>query len=333
MDTTPGKNATTGDNTLGKRAIFPVLAGDLASTERRVPPNQIDIAMKVIDHVESMLGYWDRNLQCKFANAAYPVWYGRKREEILGISKKELLGPYFELVQPHILGVLDGKTQVFECDITLPDGSLRHTLTSYYPDILEGIVQGFTVQVTDVTRMKDLELELKAAKTQAELLATHDFLTGLPNRVLLMDRISAAMMHAERNGGLVGVIAIDIDGFKSVNDNYGHEVGDCVLKSIAHRMKSSIRATDTVTRLGGDEFLFLATDAENLEGLESAILRLQRGVQQPLDCCGINLTASISCGIAIFPSHGKTAAELLASADGALYEAKRQGKSRFVLAS
>jgi diguanylate cyclase (GGDEF)-like protein len=109
-------------------------------------------------------------------------------------------------------------------------------------------------------------------------------------------------------------------------------VGDCVLKKIASRMQSSIRATDTVTRLGGDEFLFLATGAEGLDGLEAAILRLQRAVQQALECDDITLNPTISAGIAVFPSHGKTPTDLLASADSALYQAKRQGKSCFVLA-
>jgi diguanylate cyclase (GGDEF)-like protein len=297
-----------------------------------VPQSQIDIAMKVIDHVESMLGYWDRNLRCLFVNAASQIWFGRTREEILAIDKAELLGPRFETVVLHIEGVLAGHAQAFEWEIVLPDGSVRHTLTFYYPDVIDGEVQGFSAEITDVTRMKNLEIELKEAKRQAEVLATHDFLTGLPNRVLLMDRISAAMTHAERDGGLVGVIAIDIDGFKIVNDTYGHDVGDCVLKKIAHRMKGAIRATDTVTRLGGDEFLFLATDAEGLDGLEAAILRLQRAVHQPLECDSVTLTPTISCGIAVYPSHGTNATELLASADTALYQAKRQGKSCFVLA-
>ncbi|MBB6144182.1 diguanylate cyclase (GGDEF)-like protein/PAS domain S-box-containing protein [Silvibacterium bohemicum] len=297
-----------------------------------MPQSQIDIAMKVIDRVDTMLGYWDRNLRCRFVNAAYPAWFGRTREEILKMTKKELLGPFFELEWPYISGVLSGQPQVFERDFTLPDGSIRHTIASYYPDIANGIVQGFSVQVTDVTPLKRLEIELQAAKKQAEMLATHDFLTGLPNRVLLMDRISAAMMRAEREGGVVGLVAIDIDEFKNVNDSYGHEAGDFVLKSIANRMKEAIRATDTVTRLGGDEFLLLAADAEGVPGIESAIARVQRAVNQPLEYNGIALTPSISCGAAIFPSNGKNPNELLVSADAALYQAKRQGKSCLVLA-
>jgi diguanylate cyclase (GGDEF)-like protein/PAS domain S-box-containing protein len=292
----------------------------------------IEIAFKVIDHVDAMLGYWDRDLRCKFANAAYQTWFGRSRQEMIGISMEDLLGPLFELNLPHIQAALRGEVQVFEREIPLPDGSVRHSLASYYPDISNGAVLGFSVQVADVTRMKRLEFELQEAKKQAELLATHDFLTGLPNRVLLIDRISAAITRADQQGGLVGVIAIDMDGFKAINDTYGHEVGDEVLKEIACRMKCAIRATDTVTRLGGDEFIFLATELDTIESLLSATDRLLIAVCQPIKLHGINLTPSLSCGIAIYPSHGSCAIELLARADGALYEAKRQGKSCVVLA-
>jgi diguanylate cyclase (GGDEF)-like protein/PAS domain S-box-containing protein len=308
------------------------MKGSLSPGGKPVRQMQHDIAMKVIDHVDSMLGYWDRDLRCRFVNAACPAWFGRSQQEILSLTKKELLGPLFDVHRPHIEGVLKGQVQVFEADITMPDGRVRHTLTSYYPDMSDGVVQGFSVQVADVTPMKNLELELLEAKKHAETLATHDFLTGLPNRVLLMDRIAAAMTHADRNGGVVGVIAIDIDGFKSVNDTHGHEVGDCVLKKIAQRMKESIRATDTVTRLGGDEFLFLATAAAGVADLEAAVLRVQHAVHRPLQCDGVTLTPTISSGIAVFPSHGRSATELLASADNALYQAKRQGKSCFVFA-
>ena len=297
-----------------------------------VSQRQIELAMKVINHVDTLLSYWDRDLRCQFVNDAYQVWFGRDREAILGMSKQDLLGSLFDAHLPRIHAVLDGQVQVFERDIRLPDGSIRHSLTSYFPDIVDGAVRGFSVQVTDVSRMKRLEFELQAAKRQAEMLATHDFLTGLPNRVLLMDRIQAATSHAERAGGIVGVIAIDIDEFKAVNDTYGHEAGDCVLKKIASRMTGAIRASDTVTRLGGDEFIFLATASEGIVGLESAVIRLQRAVHQPLQCAGITFLPSISCGIAVYPTHGRTANELLSSADAALYKAKREGKSRFVFA-
>lgn len=225
----------------------------------------VETAIKVMDHVDVLLGYWDRDLKCRFANAAYETWFGRSPHEILGICMKDLLGPLYDLNLPHIQGALDGKVQVFERDIPLPDGSTRHSLACYFPDISDGIVKGFSVQVTDVSRMKCLEIELQTAKIQAEGLATHDFLTGLPNRVLLMDRISAAISNAQSAENFAAVVAIDLDRFKTINDTYGHECGDTVLQELAVRMKQSLRDGETITRLGGDEFVFLATGFESVK--------------------------------------------------------------------
>jgi len=295
-----------------------------------MPQDLIDIAMKVVDNVDVMLGYWDRDLRCQFANAAYQVWFGKSRQELLGRSIQDLLGPLYELNRPYILAALDGKVQVFERAIPLPDGSIRHSLAAYYPDIVNGTVCGFTVQVTDVTRMKRLEIELQEAKNRAEVMATHDFLTGLPNRVLLMDRIAIAMARVRRRGGLFGIIAIDMDGFKAINDTYGHDRGDDVLREIARRMKAAIRSTDTISRLGGDEFMLLVNDVGTIDGLRSAIQHFLDAVCQPMQVGDLAMTPSLSCGVAVFPTNGTKEKELMSKADAALYEAKRRGKNRFV---
>ena len=295
-----------------------------------MPQDLIDIAMKVVDNVDVMLGYWDRDLRCRFANAAYQVWFGKSRQELLGSSIKDLLGPLYELNRPYILAALEGKTQVFEREIPLPDGSTRHSLAAYYPDIVNGAVCGFTVQVTDVTRLKRLEIELQEAKNRAELMATHDFLTGLPNRVLLMDRIATAMARVRRSGGLFGIIAIDMDGFKAINDTYGHEAGDGVLREIASRMIGAIRSTDTISHLGGDEFIFLVNDVGTIEGLTFAIQHFLDAVCRPMQFEGVALMPTLSCGVAVYPTNGTDEKGLMARADAALYEAKRRGKNCFV---
>ncbi|HZQ95905.1 MAG TPA: GGDEF domain-containing protein [Candidatus Sulfotelmatobacter sp.] len=289
-----------------------------------------NIAIKVVDNVDVMLGYWDRNLKCQFANAAYQVWFGKSRRDLLGSSIQDLLGPLYEMNLPYILAALEGKAQVFERTIPLPDGSTRHSLASYYPDIVNGEVCGFTVQVTDVTRLKRLELELQEAKNRAELMATHDFLTGLPNRVLLMDRIAIATARVRRAGGMFGIIAIDMDGFKPINDTYGHEAGDRVLREVAIRMKDAIRSTDTISRLGGDEFIFLVNDVGTIQGLTLAIQHFLDAVCRPVQLGAASVTPTLSCGVAVYPDHGSNEKELMAKADAALYDAKKRGKNCFV---
>jgi len=292
-----------------------------------------DFGLKVVNDVDAILSYWDRDLRCRFANAAYKVWFGKDHEEIIGLTMEEILGSaIFESIQPHARAALEGCPQVFERCRTFPDGRVRYSLASYYPDIQNGVVQGFSVHVSDVTRLKELEFALNRAKEKAESLATHDFLTGLPNRLALVDRLENAFARVKRDGRLFGIIAIDVDGFKSVNDNHGHIVGDHVLIQIASRMKRSIRGTDTVVRLGGDEFLFLVDDVDSPEGVSIALNRLVDAVCQPMQLGTIRLTPSLSCGIAIFPRDGSDEIDLMAKADAALYRAKRQGKNCSVFA-
>jgi diguanylate cyclase (GGDEF)-like protein/PAS domain S-box-containing protein len=313
-------------------AVSPPVSGPEAEPPALQHSALADKVLKLADNVDSLLGLWGTDLRCRFANAAYQVWFGKSREEIMGMSMKELLGPLYEPNLPYVLGVLNGEIQSFEREMRLPDGTVRHSLISYRPVFTGGLVDGFTSEVTDVSVMKRLELELAEARRQAESLATHDWLTGLPNRVLLLDRISTAVAQAQRRGSLTGVVAFDLDDFKAVNDTYGHAAGDALLKEVATRMKAAIRKADTVTRLGGDEFIFLANEVASVDGLVSATLRIRRSVSQPFRIGTDTLVPGLSMGIALFPMHGCEAPELLAKADRALYEAKRLGKNRSSLA-
>lgn len=123
--------------------------------------NPESIGLLVADHVSAMLAYWDKNLICQFANAAYRDWFGKTRDEMVGkICIKELLGPIYDKNLPYILGVLEGKRQTFEREIPTPSGSIRHSLANYFPDIVNGEVKGFFVHVADITNLKLLEREL-----------------------------------------------------------------------------------------------------------------------------------------------------------------------------
>ncbi|HCW07986.1 MAG TPA: hypothetical protein DGG95_11555 [Cytophagales bacterium] len=119
------------------------------------------IGLLVADHVSAMLAYWDKDLICRFANAAYRDWFGRTREEMVGkITIKELLGPIYDQNLPYISGALEGKPQTFEREIPTPSGSVRHSIANYFPDIVNGEVRGFFVHVADITNLKLLEREL-----------------------------------------------------------------------------------------------------------------------------------------------------------------------------
>ncbi len=298
----------------------------------RTSPETCEIVITLVDHLDAMLAYWDVDQRCRFANDAYHEWFGKSREDLIGTTLASLLGPQlYELNRPFIDAAYRGERQVFERAIMLPDGTVRHSLATYAPHIVDGAVRGIFVHVADVGPLKQLEAELIEAKAKAEELATHDFLTGLPNRVLLADRITQALSLARRNGDMACLIAVDLDDFKLVNDTYGHVAGDDVLITVAGRLRALLRESDTVTRTGGDEFLIVLGTAHSVEQAESAARRILEHVGQPSDQEG-RITPAVSLGIALYPQHGETVDELLEAADRALYRAKRLGKNRYAIA-
>jgi diguanylate cyclase (GGDEF)-like protein len=159
-------------------------------------------------------------------------------------------------------------------------------------------------------------------------MATHDPLTGLPNRMLLLDRLDQALLRSKRQRTLVGVLFIDLDGFKEVNDRLGHAAGDELLKQIAGRMKHEIRAGDIVARLGGDEFIVGVLDADNREQITLVSEKLLQAISRPCCIAGLGVTVSASVGVCAYPHNGLEAASLLKCADFAMYMAKQGGKNR-----
>ncbi len=160
-------------------------------------------------------------------------------------------------------------------------------------------------------------------------LAYHDPLTDLPNRTLLMDRLGHALTVAKRQGGLLGLLFIDLDGFKAVNDQLGHHVGDELLQDMAERLRASVRSSDTVARLGGDEFVVLMEHIDTAQ--ECAILAAKITSCLTWEACKETGTIRVgaSIGIAVYPENGTEAKTLLQHADAALYEAKAAGKGVF----
>jgi diguanylate cyclase (GGDEF)-like protein len=164
-------------------------------------------------------------------------------------------------------------------------------------------------------------------------LLAHDALTNLPNRLLLLDRLHHALVRTRRYGGLVAVMAFDIDRFKEINDTHGHPAGDAVLREIAARIRSVLRATDTAARIGGDEFALVVPDLADPSGAVRLAEKLLAVCDEPIDAAGLTLSISISIGIALYPLHGEEVDDLLTGADLALYGAKAAGRNRWLLFS
>jgi diguanylate cyclase (GGDEF)-like protein len=173
--------------------------------------------------------------------------------------------------------------------------------------------------------------ELKSAERKLRQLATHDYLTGLPNRLLLYDRLEHALNRYVRYGTTVALMFCDLDGFKPVNDHFGHHVGDVVLTEVADRIHSAVRDTDTAARLGGDEFGVLLEGIESLDMLAMVADRMIAAISQPIRVEGTTVQIGVSIGIAMATADFHEADALVAAADAAMYRAKADGGNRFVM--
>ena len=185
------------------------------------------------------------------------------------------------------------------------------------PGLVVGALVALAVVAAAVTAK--LDHRVRIARSQA----LRDALTGLPNRVLLEDRIEQALRSARRSGEQFTLIAVDLDGFKEVNDVRGHGAGDAVLRSLARRFEAIVRASDTVARVGGDEFVILSTATGDDEQATALVGRLRNALRRPFRYEGTSVEIDGSIGWAVFPTDGATAAELLARADGQMYATKR----------
>lgn len=162
-------------------------------------------------------------------------------------------------------------------------------------------------------------------------MAHQDELTQLPNRSLLIDRLAMALARAKREKQSLAVLFLDLDDFKQVNDLYGHQAGDDVLKTVAQRLSNCIRETDTVARLGGDEFAIVLGGFDNLHFAKAVANKIIQAISAPFRLAGGKQSSlGISIGISIFPDDGKEIDHLLAYADHAMYESKRGGKNRYI---
>ena len=174
---------------------------------------------------------------------------------------------------------------------------------------------------TDITARKLLE-------TRLENLAHFDALANIPNRTLFNDRLKLALSYAKREKKMLAVMFIDLDLFKEINDLYGHETGDIVLKKISRHLVSCVRESDTVARMGGDEFVILLPIVEDIHDVHLVASKIINAVAQPIKVAKTSLHITCSIGIAVYPQHGKDEKLLLINADIAMYQAKKSGKNQ-----
>ena len=173
---------------------------------------------------------------------------------------------------------------------------------------------------------------VRAMTEKMAFMAHHDFLTQLPNRFLLNDRLSQAIESAQLSQHRIGVLFLDLDGFKQINDSLGHATGDGVLQSAARRLVECVRATDTVSRLGGDEFVVLILDCIDATAISAVAEKILTALALPHVISGVELTVTTSIGISLYPDSGSDAPSLVKKADAAMYQAKLNGRNNYQFA-
>jgi diguanylate cyclase (GGDEF)-like protein/PAS domain S-box-containing protein len=253
------------------------------------------------------------------ANPAFERLFDYSMEEVYGKNIDEIIAPGQYSVQANHYTHCVLRGEKINCRVVRKrkDDSLIDLELFGVPVIMDGRQIGVLAIYNDIS-------ELKRNEERLQYLATHDSLTGLPNRSLFQDRLQNALEHAERIRKSVGISFMDLDGFKQVNDAYGHEFGDMVLRIVSQRLAGLLHASDTVARLGGDEFAFILNHVSKPKDAYKIGKRIMDVLKAPIRVKDHTVSISASMGISIYPQDGTNADDLMQHADHAMYAAKAQ---------
>lgn len=276
----------------------------------------------ITDNLPVLIGYIDEHDRYRFANATYEEWFSRPRTEIVGRTVGEVMGQHFQAEHQQLLERnRNGETARFEIRIPGEDSERTVEITRI-PDIHEGSLNGVYVLGADVSAARRHARELSE-------LARIDALTGLPNRRSYHERLDAALQRAARTGQGIALMFLDVDHFKQVNDSLGHAAGDIVLQEFARRVRSAVRATDTVCRLAGDEFTVILEGLKSTDEASLVAAKIVGAFERPFSVEEAERAVSASIGVTYVDTFPVAPATLEAMADRALYVAKREGRNRF----
>jgi diguanylate cyclase (GGDEF)-like protein/PAS domain S-box-containing protein len=311
---------------IGEGAQAQILSLCRDITERKVSQANLQLAANVFSHAREGIIITDASGTIIDVNEAFARITGFGREEALGqnprILKSDRQDPaFYELLWHDLTEQGHWSGEIWN----------RHRDGEVYAEFLtissvrdaSGAVQQYVGLFSDISAMKEHQIQL-------EHIAHFDALTHLPNRVLLADRLQQAMAQSQRRGQQLAVAFLDLDGFKTINDQHGHDAGDQVLIKLAQRMKQALREGDSLARLGGDEFVAVLIDLEDLAASRPLLSRLLEACSQPVRVGDLSLQVSASLGVTFYPQpQDIDADQLLRQADQAMYQAKLSGKNRF----
>lgn len=295
---------------------------ELEQAEQKVRANET-LLRGVTDNLPAMVSFIDREGHYRFNNLRYEDYLELPRSDITGRLVKDVLqGEAGKEFEEHFERVLQGETVSYEYGMDVR-GNHHHLSAVYIPHKGEdGSVDGVYGMVSDITSLKEVEQQLR-------LMARFDSLTGLPNRAQYDDEVVKAIARSRRNESSMALMFLDIDKFKTINDTLGHRGGDSVLVEFARRLTSSVRSTDTVARLAGDEFVIIIEGLKQPEGSEVVAEKIIKVMQTPMIIEGQELVVTTSLGIVVREEHETDPQLLLHKADTALYKAKEAGRNKY----
>lgn len=274
------------------------------------------------DNVPSMTVAWDENLRCRFANKRLAEYFGHAVEALPGKHVSEIIGEAaFREVEHHFAQVLRGRPATYQRWRTSPGGESQYIEVRLLPHIGEdGRIMGCYAVTTDIT-------EQKQAEQRIQHLAHHDPLTGLPNRLLFNDRLGQEIGYAKRGNRRFALLYLDLDKFKPVNDTLGHHAGDELLRMVGDRLRKQVRESDTVARVGGDEFTIILRDINSRENAATIADKIVAALGDAfyLERQAQSVGIGTSIGIALYPDDAQDHEALIKLADAAMYKAKIRG--------
>lgn len=298
----------------------------LARTQQSLN-TQEKIFRDVIDSAHEGIMVTDAEQRIKIINPAFSELTGYDEQEILGLKPDILRSDRHdsEFYQQMWQSLQDYKRWRGEIWNRRKDGTI-------YPELLSiSTIEDETQQITHYVGIFTDISQQKASEQHYQKMAYHDPLTQLPNRLLFLDRLNQALLESARSNTNVALLFLDLDGFKQVNDNAGHDAGDALLQEVARRLSCSVRRDDTVARIGGDEFTIILKNVERKEVLERIGNTLIQAINEPVTLADSSFQVGASIGIACHPADATDCDTLTTEADEAMYEAKQSGKNCLII--
>jgi diguanylate cyclase (GGDEF)-like protein/PAS domain S-box-containing protein len=301
-----------------------ILIGDDLTEARRME-EQLKLTAKVFESTNQAMVITNAEAGIIAVNQAFTELTGYSRTDALGQNPRILKSgrhdqAFYEQMWNSIRDTGHWRGDVWD---RRKDGSM-------YPKFLS--ISAIRNERGEITNYAGIFYEISermAVEERLDFLAHYDTLTGLPNRGLLLDRLTLSVERAIRDGSKVGLLYLDLDHFKEINDTFGHAAGDILLKAAAQRMQECVRAADTVARLGGDEFVILLPDIKKLAAAAQVAQKIQNALAPPYEIEGQLMMATPSIGISIYPDDHHEVDVLLKQADAAMYEVKQSGRASF----